>query len=90
MSDIGVDSGAPVATLPCRGTWRRSPVQSSHQAQNVMEGGLSFQGKSTVSHTLLQFVFRGLAGLQLRKAEPQNLDVGTARPEVDDWTDSGS
>jgi hypothetical protein len=32
----------------------------------------------------------GLAGLQLRKAEPQNLDVGTARPEMDDWTDSES
>lgn len=22
--------------------------------------------------------------------EPQNLDVGTARPEMDDWTDSES
>lgn len=45
--DIEVDSGAPVATLPCRGTWRRSPVQSSHRAQKVIEGCLSFQGKST-------------------------------------------
>jgi hypothetical protein len=52
-----------------------------------MEGCLSFQGKSNVSHTLLQFVFWGVAGLQLRKAEPQNLDVGTARPETEDWTD---
>jgi hypothetical protein len=48
------DSGAQtpsgkLATLPFRGTWRRSLVQSSQQAPKVMEGGLSFQGEIHLS-----------------------------------------
>jgi hypothetical protein len=75
---------------------RGGGVQSSpaQQAQKVMEGGLSFQGKSTFPIRCFSSVVHvlgscGLPPLPLRKAEPQKLEVGKAKPEKKD-TDSGN
>jgi hypothetical protein len=67
---------------------RGGGVQSSpaQQAQKVMEGGLSSQGKSTFPIRCFSSVVHVLGScgpppLPLRKAEPQKLEVGTEAGE---------